>query len=466
MAKDIYRKSLLERMSSPDQLDKMIVITSPTFWLALLGGAVIVIVALIWSIFGRLPVNLEATGMYLPDQTAFTLASDTAGIVSSVEVQVGEQVKVGDVLLTLSDEAVQKELDALLERRDKVEAVTLSSINDEATADNRELINIKTQMGYTGSEGSKNSAMLSQYQSELSALSPQVDAAKKKMDDAKNAYYNAMKTSPQDQINLTILQSEYSNASSEYNALYSQASNLEANILSIEAQQKAADVGAAEQNSNYEQQFKTTRAAILDGINAEIEKYELSMEKNKVRASVSGQVTDVKAGVGSAVGQGAEIATIRQISGEDQIICYIPLNSGKKVEQGMKVIVTPTTVKRQEYGHMEAEVIRVDEYITSASSIRATLGDETLTQAFTQNGPLIAVTCRLRTDETTASGYWWSNKKGRELTIQEGTMVTADIITEDKAPISMLIPYVKEKLTMAVEPKEDGESGSNSKEDR
>lgn len=38
MADNIYRKSMLERMSSPEQLDKMIVITSPSFWLALAGG--------------------------------------------------------------------------------------------------------------------------------------------------------------------------------------------------------------------------------------------------------------------------------------------------------------------------------------------------------------------------------------------------------------------------------------------
>ena len=31
-------------------------------------------------------------------------------------------------------------------------------------------------------------------------------------------------------------------------------------------------------------------------------------------------------------------------------------------------------------------------------------------------------------------------------------MVTADIVTEKKPPITMLIPFIKEKLTMAVEP--------------
>ena len=94
----------------------------------------------------------------------------------------------------------------------------------------------------------------------------------------------------------------------------------------------------------------------------------------------------------------------------------------------------------------------------STSSIRATLGDDMLAQAFTQNGPVVAVTCRLRTDDTTSSGYWWSTKKGADLMIPDGSMVAVDIVTEEKAPITMLVPYLKEKLSMAVKP------GAGSKE--
>ena len=53
----LYRKSTLDRLSSPEQLDRMIVITSPSFWIAMAGAALIVLAALIWSIFGELPVK-------------------------------------------------------------------------------------------------------------------------------------------------------------------------------------------------------------------------------------------------------------------------------------------------------------------------------------------------------------------------------------------------------------------------
>ena len=601
MAKQIYRKALLERMSSPDQLDKMIVITSPSFWLALLGGAAIVVVALVWSVFGRLPIKTEATGLFVPEQGTFYLAANTSGIVSSLQVEIGDYVEQGDVVMTLSDEDVPQELNALLERREMVVAITLESENDIVTADNRELINLKTQISVAGLEKEQQESMLASYQAELSDLAPKVIAAQTEMERAQQAYYNAIDSggvsagvqieyneaqaaysqassqyaqasasaesarvtynntldgilnSLQEQIQAKIsdqnttdeqkaalkallsnviaakgtgaapdtldgdIKSEitnmgvladlenlwmqyktakdilatveedyydalatyesaaeaYENASdataqgsadkeqlmavlnektTEYQTLYSQKSSLESNILSLQSQIQAASVGESVHVDSYRQQFDAMRSSIIDSLDSEIEKYEYALEKTQITATVSGMVSDIKVGIGSAVGQGNEILTIRQLAEENLIVCYIPINTGKKVEPGMEVIVSPTTVNENEYGHMQAEVIHVDDYVSTASSIRSMLGDDTLAQAFTQNGPVVGVSCRLRVDETTASGYWWSNSKGAELMVPEGTMVTADIITEEKAPIDMLIPYLKEKLSMAMEP--------------
>lgn len=601
MAKQIYRKALLERMSSPDQLDKMIVITSPSFWLALLGGAAIVVVALVWSVFGRLPIKTEATGLFVPDQGTFYLAANTSGIVSSLQVEIGDYVEQGDVVMILSDEDVQQELNALLERREMVMAITLGSKNDIVTADNRELINLKTQISAAGLEKDQQEAMLASYQAELSDLAPKVIAAQTEMERAQQAYYNAIDTggvSTDVQIEYNEAQAAYSQASSQYaqasasaesarvtynntldgilnslqeqiqakisdqnttdeqkaalkallskviaakgtgaapdtldgdikseithmgvladlenlwmqyktardilatveedyydalatyesaaeayknssdaaaqgsadkehlmavlnekttecQTLYSQKSSLESNILSLQSQIQAASVGESVHVDSYRQQFDAMRSSIIDSLDSEIEKYEYALEKTQITATVSGMVSDIKVGIGSAVGQGNEILTIRQLAEENLIVCYIPINTGKKVEPGMEVIVSPTIVNENEYGRMQAEVIHVDDYVSTASNIRSMLGDDTLAQAFTQNGPVVGVICRLRVDETTASGYWWSNSKGAELMVPEGTMVTADIITEEKAPIDMLIPYLKEKLSMAMEP--------------
>ena len=52
---DIFRKTALDKISSPDQLDQVIVITPPGFFIAMLGAGIMLLTALIWSIFGRTP---------------------------------------------------------------------------------------------------------------------------------------------------------------------------------------------------------------------------------------------------------------------------------------------------------------------------------------------------------------------------------------------------------------------------
>lgn len=210
MARQVYRKTLLERISSPEQLDKMIVITSPSYWLAILGGAFIIVAALVWSILGSIPINMETTGIFVSAQ-----------------------------------------------------------MSDQQTADSQSI-------------------------------------------------------------------------------------------------------------------------------------------------------------------------------GEQQVICYVPISSGKKIVPGMEAVVCPTTVNQQEYGNMMGEVVAVDPYVTSYEDIVAALGSESLAQMFSQNGPVVAVTCKLRTDATTVSGFWWSNDNGATVVLAEGTIMIVDIILEEKSPISMLLPFIND----------------------
>ncbi|WP_455500617.1 HlyD family efflux transporter periplasmic adaptor subunit [Gemmiger sp.] len=634
MAK-LYRKSVIDRLSSPEQLDRMIVIASPQLWLAALGAALIVVVALVWSIVGRLPSKVDANGIFVSDQGVASVYADVTGTVDTVYVAEGDTVTDGQLLLTVSGEDTQKQIDDLTQRIAAVQTVTLTSTDDEANSDTQQLLNLKTQYE-TGSTGADQQAVtLAKYQSELNALTPQITAAKAALDVARNAYYasvgktvsvdaeldysnkqtlynnkmslyenaktqresarityynslqavgealdrdsqtnteqrdkinscmqnskdvnackpdglealtqyaalseayqnyaaiagtegaadadietarsrineciqsiedvnacktrgleniaqyTALETNYQSYANATALEAEqkaemdtaktaydaaadtYKNYTAEktnlnadqstlstayqekntvYNTLLSQQQNLESQIVSLQAQLTTAGMSDATQAASTFEQFQTAKAATLSTLNEQLQTAQEQMQKNNVYATGSGKVTQLMAEAGSVVQQGGEIARIRpEEDSQDIIMCYVPVTSGKSIEPGMKVIVYPTTVNKQEYGHMEATVLSVDDYVTNSGNIQSQLGDESLVQAFTANGPVVGVTCQLRTDETTASGYYWSSAKGRSLTLAQGTMVTADIVTEEKAPITLLIPLLKEKLSV------------------
>jgi hypothetical protein len=100
----------------------------------------------------------------------------------------------------------------------------------------------------------------------------------------------------------------------------------------------------------------------------------------------------------------------------------------------------------------------VGDYVTSSEEMYNMLGDDSLVQSFKNEGPVMQIQCSLKRDESTVSGYEWSNRKGAKVELAPGTTVNADIVVEKKAPITMLIPLLKEKLTVKVKTGQDGEN--------
>lgn len=102
---DLYRKASLERISSPEQLDKALVVTSPMSWLALGGVTLIILVTLIWSVFGTIPVTVTTKGMVSSLVGSNAVYSGEAGKVVSVRVRPGDELHLGDAVLTYKNSA-------------------------------------------------------------------------------------------------------------------------------------------------------------------------------------------------------------------------------------------------------------------------------------------------------------------------------------------------------------------------
>jgi hypothetical protein len=62
--RSIFRKESLERLSSPERLDQLMQVVSPRSWLPLVALGSIVGVAVIWSIYGRIPITVEGQGRH------------------------------------------------------------------------------------------------------------------------------------------------------------------------------------------------------------------------------------------------------------------------------------------------------------------------------------------------------------------------------------------------------------------
>ncbi len=103
--RNVFRKSSLEKLSNPDQLDQAVVISSPLSWLVLIGVALLIAATCIWAVFGTLPTTVSVTGVVANPQSACAVYADRAATKAELTVTVGTKIEQGTTVgkLTLSD---------------------------------------------------------------------------------------------------------------------------------------------------------------------------------------------------------------------------------------------------------------------------------------------------------------------------------------------------------------------------
>ena len=58
--RSIFRKKSLERVTSPEQLNDYIKVTTPSVWIILVATLILIIGTLVWAVFGKIRVNTES----------------------------------------------------------------------------------------------------------------------------------------------------------------------------------------------------------------------------------------------------------------------------------------------------------------------------------------------------------------------------------------------------------------------
>lgn len=102
MPKQIFRKEAMERMSSPEQLDQLMPVTSRRGWIALTGIGALLVAALLWGVFGSIETTVPASGALMRAGGINNISAPANGEVQEVLVAVGDTVKAGQILVKLN----------------------------------------------------------------------------------------------------------------------------------------------------------------------------------------------------------------------------------------------------------------------------------------------------------------------------------------------------------------------------
>ena len=152
----------------------------------------------------------------------------------------------------------------------------------------------------------------------------------------------------------TIASTEYSEVLQDYYNAKAAYKSLKDEIDELELKSVLAEGEGELDAENYEQQFNNEKSAVLIDLKAQREALLNKAAKGEIKSTVDGKVYDVAISEGQAISEGGRVASLLSGDlGNDQAICYVKLADAFKLQPGMKAYIYPSTVDKQEYGHIE-----------------------------------------------------------------------------------------------------------------
>jgi hypothetical protein len=98
---DPFRKQAVDRLSSPEELDRLVRVTRPGTWIALAGLLLVVAAVVFWATLTTITTTASGLGFVLPEGGLIETAAPRAGIVQRIDVAPGQQVRAGELVAEL-----------------------------------------------------------------------------------------------------------------------------------------------------------------------------------------------------------------------------------------------------------------------------------------------------------------------------------------------------------------------------
>lgn len=106
----LFRQESLEKLSSPERLDELMEVVNPRAWLSLTTIGALIVATLIWSILGKIPLNISGTGVLIQPRRVVQLQSSTQGQVLEIYIKPNSILKKNQIIATVDQSALKKQL--------------------------------------------------------------------------------------------------------------------------------------------------------------------------------------------------------------------------------------------------------------------------------------------------------------------------------------------------------------------
>ncbi|MEH1840692.1 MAG: NHLP bacteriocin system secretion protein [Nostoc sp.] len=468
----LFRKESLERLSSPERLDQLMHVVSPRSWLPLVGLGSVIGVALIWSIFGRIPITVEGKGVLIFPRQVVPVQSKSSGQLLALNINVGDVVNKGDVVATVDQVDLRKQLQLargkLVQLEDQDRNASLlqgqrQQLDIKATQEQRQTLEQRLKIVQDLTPVLRDKGLVSigrdrlNLQRRLQTLQGLLPTHKKRLEnrqrlltqgaipddvvlEARQQYDDARANIDEAESQLKQLDIKEADAQQQY------LSNLN-EIKNIQAQLQEQNSKAASQ-AQQDLQIATTRKNEIQELKREIAKLQQQLGDNtQIISQYSGRILEITLTPGQVISAGTRLATIEAENPKSKLVSvmYFPVSDGKKIQPGMAIQITPQTVKRERYGGIVGNVTSLSKFPITKEAAASEVGNSEVVESLVseKQEAVIQVLSNLELDSSTPSGYKWSSSTGPQLKISSGTTTVARVKVEERAPITYIFPILR-----------------------
>lgn len=414
MRKSVFRKVSIERLSSPEQLDQLMQVTTSRGWIALAAMGGLLMAAVIWGFFGNVPTRVQGMGVLIRTGGVYDIVPLASGQMTDIAVRPGDQVREGQVVARIDQPVLYDKLRQARER--------LEDLRDR----HRQLMRFgENDLQLQSDLARKQQANLEE---SIRSNEEQIVWLEEKYENQSDLFEEGLITKQQ----LLSTRQQLQVTRERVAQLRNELKQISIRALAVENQRRQELLSSAFQINELEREI----ANLEDQIEM----------ATQVVSPYTGRILEVMAEVGSIVTQGRPIVRLDRVGNDVQdleAVLYLPVIEGKKVEPGMEVQISPSTIKREEHGFMLGQVTRVSDFPATSEGMMRTLKNAQLVQALSGGSAPYETYATLQLDPRTVSGYRWSSSKGPDEKIQSGTLCTATITVEKQRPIEMVLPVLK-----------------------
>jgi HlyD family secretion protein len=393
------KKKAEPRTSDPEQ-EKLMQVTSPQGWIALVVLGATLAAVIVWSLIGSIPERIEGQGIVVRGGGLRQVRASGGGTLTKFTLKISDTIKDGQLVGEITQVGSSEDIKTARQNLDQAQRESdISRAENEAT-----IAGIRSKIAGADSDKRNTQLLLQKAKEDVARLSESLSRGL--------VTRNRVETAERDAANFEA----------QLNAKDAEIASHNAQIRSLQQKIRAGEDKVAQARRAFE------RVGSVSSARADIV------------STVAGRVIEVKKRVGDQVQEGEVVATVEPPGAGVEPVVYINSGNGKRIKPGMEALVLPATVRKDEYGFLKAKIGVVGEYPVTAEAVKALTGNDQLTQELLAQSTKIEVHAVLEPNPSVPSGYSWTTSSGPPFQIDGGTRVMVAVIVDRKPPISYVLP--------------------------